>query len=458
MEEDNRNLQSLITRADLLKSLVDGVRPLTETQQRKLDQKLRLDWNYHSNSIEGNTLTVSETRAFILHGITAKGKPFRDYIEMKGHDQALKKLESIINKDTKITESLVKELHKIILVEPYTDDAAEINPGAYKKLPNYLYTATGERLDFLPPEEVAAQMNKLINWLNNHIEPPKRKRNKYDLHPILIATAFHVRFIQIHPFGDGNGRMARIMGNLILMLCGYTPAIIKLEQRKEYYAMLNLSTLENPQPLAEMIAAETIRTLQMTLDVSKGLPIDDDDDLDKRLEMLKRISETDEENIVRLHKKDIDINSFITTVINPLAHAIHGQFVKLEPLFADNYIETRVDQSGVKQKPPIAIGNTVINVFGEANSKNRKEFRLTISHLQYKKAGLKAFDVYWALVLKFEDSKYIISSEGSSDKYLIVKLYHQVLSETDIMEIAKKYFKYVLDKIEYNLENLDNDR
>src|SRR5690554_6950237 len=124
MEQDTDNLQSLLTQVDLLKALVDGLRPLTETQQRKLDQKLRLDWNYHSNSIEGNTLTASETRAFILHGITAKGKPFRDYLEMKGHDEALKKLESIVQKDTKITESLIKELHKIILAEPYTDEGA----------------------------------------------------------------------------------------------------------------------------------------------------------------------------------------------------------------------------------------------------------------------------------------------------------------------------------------------
>ncbi|MDP2686983.1 MAG: Fic family protein [Aequorivita sp.] len=443
MEEDNRNLQSLTTRADLLKSLVDGVRPLTETQQRKLDQKLRLDWNYHSNSIEGNTLTVSETRAFILHGITAKGKPFRDYIEMKGHDQALKKLESIINKDTKITESLIKELHKIILVEPYTDDAAEINPGAYKKLPNYLYTATGERLDFLAPEEVAAQMNKLINWLNNHIEPPKRKRNKYDLHPILIATAFHVRFIQIHPFGDGNGRMARIMGNLILMLCGYTPAIIKLEQRKEYYAMLNLSTLENPQPLAEMIAAETIRTLQMTLDVSKGLPIDEDDDLDKEISLI--LAQNKNKGLTKGPNVVFQVFEFVQEEI---WEKLQKPLSKFDQLFSDSktkrllngYKEERYPEKDLLQNPlKVSTKPKDKEIFGH----DIYEEEINSIVWEHTKYGLNVASVNKnieiKLIVEFELTHYTIKLhfEGGTI-YENAKLYADLMFDEDYIKIKEQ--------------------
>ena len=102
----------------------------------------------------------------------------------------------------------------MILVEPY-DGEAEINPGQYKKHPNYLYSPEGERIDFAPPEDTPRLMNRLVNWLNNHIDPPKRKKRKYGLHPLLIAAGFHCEFVQIHPFGDGNGRMARILTNLI---------------------------------------------------------------------------------------------------------------------------------------------------------------------------------------------------------------------------------------------------
>src|SRR5690606_20599377 len=110
-----------------------------------------------------------------------------DYVEMRGHNEALKKVEDIVHKDINITGNLIKELHKMVLVEPYTDSESEINPGHYKTRPNYLYSPEGERIDFVAPEEVAVKMNELVNWLSNHLDPPKRKKKKYDAHPLLIA-------------------------------------------------------------------------------------------------------------------------------------------------------------------------------------------------------------------------------------------------------------------------------
>ncbi|UWX54346.1 Fic family protein [Maribacter litopenaei] len=201
-------LPKIISELDKVKEKLDALRPLSAEQQQRLEQKLRLDWNYHSNSIEGNTLSAHETKAFILHGITAKGKPFRDYLEMRGHNEVLKKLLDLVDNDVMITENLIKELHKMIMVEPYSDEKAEINPGEYKTKPNYLYTVNKERIDFLPPAEVPEELNSLVNWLTNQIIKPKRKKNKYNLHPVLVSAAFQVRFIQIHPFGDGNGRLS----------------------------------------------------------------------------------------------------------------------------------------------------------------------------------------------------------------------------------------------------------
>lgn len=263
---------------DALRSELDALRPLPEDRASRLRQKLRLDWNYHSNSIEGGTLSASETRAFLLHGITAKGKPFRDYVEMRGHNEALKRIEAIVHQDLTITESFIKEIHKMILVEEFADENAEINPGQYKTRPNYLYSQLGERIDFTPPALVPAKMNELVNWLNNHIAPPKPKRHKYNLHPLLIATAFHWQFIQIHPFGDGNGRMARILMNLILMMCGYAPAIVRQEQRKEYYNALNLSDMQHLEPLAAFIGEACIASLELSIRAAQGEDISDDTD------------------------------------------------------------------------------------------------------------------------------------------------------------------------------------
>lgn len=84
MVDKNVNIVDVIQQMDVLKTELDQLRPIRADRLNKLEQKLRLDWNYHSNSIEGNTLSMSETKSFILWGVTAKGKPFRDYVEMKG--------------------------------------------------------------------------------------------------------------------------------------------------------------------------------------------------------------------------------------------------------------------------------------------------------------------------------------------------------------------------------------
>jgi Fic family protein len=288
MVYNDMKLVDVIQQMDALKAELDQLRPIRGDRLNKLEQKLRLDWNYHSNSMEGNTLSMSETKSFILWGVTAKGKPFRDYLEMKGHNEALQKLYGIIDQDFKITERLIKELHAMILVEAYADEKAEINPGEWKKIPNFLYSPTGERIDFASPEEVPSFMSDLVNWLNNHIDPPKRKKKKYDLHPLLVAAGFHTQFIKIHPFGDGNGRMSRILTNLILMLCGYVPAIIKLEERKDYYTAINTSSLDNPENLAFHLGKAEIHSLEIAIKAAKGERIEEPDDLDKQLSLLEQ--------------------------------------------------------------------------------------------------------------------------------------------------------------------------
>jgi Fic family protein len=284
------DLTELLQQLDTLKIELDELRPIARANMDRIVQKLRLDWNYHSNTIEGNSLTLSETRAFILHGITANGKPFRDYVEMRGHNEALKKIEQIVHKDLRITESLIKDIHQMILVEPYRGQNTEINPGQYKKMPNYLYSNTGERIDFEPPEDVPRLMNELINWTNNHLFSDylnKSSRKKYSLHPVLVASIFHLRFVNIHHFGDGNGRMARIISNLILMIKGYTPAIIQLQNRDDYYHAIGQSDATQINPLAIIFAQSILKTLEISIKGAKGENIDDLDDWQKELTLLQ---------------------------------------------------------------------------------------------------------------------------------------------------------------------------
>lgn len=451
-------LIQILERLREVKSEIDELGKLPKEVLQKINYKFRLDWNYYSNRMEGGTLTREETRSVMVGNITVDGKPMTDVIEMNGHDLVVREILKMGSGEVRISEKRIKDIHKAILQE--TEDVDRNRQiGNWKLTPNEIINYKGEKISFTAPADVADEMHALLNKTNAQLDAYFAGKKEAQ-HPLIIAADFHLGFVTIHPFFDGNGRTARILMNLILIACGYPPIIITDTEKLAYYQYLaDIQAYGGDKELmyAQMAGLE-MRSLMLVLKAAKGEDIEEEDDLDKRLEMLKRKSETNEENIVRLHKNDIDINSFISSVINPLANAINNQFIKLEEFFADNYIEILADQTGVKQKPPIAIENTVINVFAEATSKNRKEFRLIISHLQYKKAGLKAFDVYWALVLKFEDSKYIISYEGGSSKDLISRLYHHSLSETEIKEIANVYFKYVLDKIEYNLENPDNDR
>lgn len=449
-------LKEILDRLTELQTEISELGNLPKEVLQKINYKFRLDWNYYSNRMEGGTLTREETRSVMVGNITVDGKPIKDVMEMNDHDKVVREILKMGKGEVRISEKRIKEIHKAILKE--TDDASKNEQiGAWKTAPNEIINYKGEKISFTAPADVPVKMHDLLNQTNAELDAyfAGKKEAK---HPLIIAADFHLRFVSIHPFFDGNGRTGRILMNLILIACGYPPIIITDNGKQAYYQYLaDIQAYGGDKELMYFhMAGLEHRSLTLVLKAIKGEDIEEEDDLDKRLEMLKKISVSDEENTVRLHKKDIDINSFISLVINPLAHAIHGQFIKLEPLFADNYIETRVDQTGVKQKPPIAIGNTIMNVFAETTTNN--QFHLAISHLQYKNAGLNAFDVYWSLGLKFEDSKYILSYDVRGNKHTLTKLYHQQLSEAEMKTISNSYFKNVLDQIEDNLEKLDNGK
>lgn len=449
-------LQEILERITELQTEISELGKLPKEVLQKINYKFRLDWNYYSNRMEGGTLTREETRSVMVGNIRVDGKPIKDVMEMNGHDEVVRELLKMGKGEVRISERRIKEIHKTIIKETEDPDKNK-QIGKWKTAPNEIINYRGEKISFTAPTDVAAEIHDLLNQTNAELDAyfAGKKEGK---HPLIIAADFHLGFVSIHPFFDGNGRTARILMNLILISCGFPPIIITDNGKRAYYQYLaDIQAYGGDKELMYyQMAVLEMRSIIMVLNAAKGEEIEEEDDLDKRLEMLKRIAISDDENIVRLHKKDIDINSFISFVINPLAQAVRGQFIKLEPLFADNYIETRVDQTGVKQKPPIAIGNTIMNVFAEARTTN--QFHLAISHLQYKNAGLNAFNVYWSLELNFEDSKYILSYDVGGNKQTLTKLYHQHLSEVEVKTIANSYFKNVLDQIEVNLERMDNGK
>ena len=190
---------NILETIDGLKQQLDEYRPLPDDVVARVEQKLRIESNYHTNAIEGNSLTLGETRSLIPHGLTAHGKPMRDHLDVEGHDAAVKAIEFAIKDEQELTEAFIRSLHEVLLKEPYevpaiTPDGKPttrlITIGQYKTAPNNVKTSTGGIYHFLPPEQVKPAMTDLIDRL--------RCQEANGEHPIIIAANFHYEFVRIH--------------------------------------------------------------------------------------------------------------------------------------------------------------------------------------------------------------------------------------------------------------------
>lgn len=282
--------RGIIEIVDGLKQELDSLRPLPPDVIARVAQKVRLEFNYHSNAIEGNTLTLGETRNLILHGLTAHGKPMRDHLDIEGHDDAVKAMEEAVREKEALNGVFIRNLHAVLLKEPYEIDAITadgrltkrlISVGRYKTAPNNVRTSTGETFYYTPPEQVDAEMSDLIDWYRD-----SEGRNE---HPIVVAATFHYRFVRIHPFDDGNGRMARLLMNMILIRHGYTLAIVARESRKRYIQEIeDIAKTEDLSRFIAFIASCCEYTLSLHLRAARGESIEDADDINREIAIFKR--------------------------------------------------------------------------------------------------------------------------------------------------------------------------
>lgn len=206
---------------DALKAKLDCHRPLNPDVVKNLHEDLVLRWTYNSNAIEGNTLTLQETKV-ALEGITIGGKLLREHFEAINHKEAILFIEELASKKEQLTEHSIKQIHSLILTN--IDNA---NKGTYRKT-NVIISGAQHK----PPQniEVASRMENFIK---------EYEINKKNLHPVELASWVHIEFVGIHPFIDGNGRTSRLLMNLELIKAGYPPVVIRVEDRLEYYQALD---------------------------------------------------------------------------------------------------------------------------------------------------------------------------------------------------------------------------
>ncbi|MCY4047653.1 MAG: Fic family protein [Candidatus Dadabacteria bacterium] len=285
LEETNKRIEKLFKEWR-------GLQPLEPEYQEKLEKKIRLDWNFHSNHIEGNPLTVGETVSLLENKLREGGHSARDYDEMEGHDAAINEIKTLAE-DTKqtLTEAKLRNLNKMVLgSKPFMKDAItpdgkptrrKITPGIYKTEPNSVETATGEMHYFSDPSVVPAEMDDLMKWFRKNLDSQSK--------PIASFIAeLHYRFINIHPFDDGNGRVVRLLINYVLLRFGYPPLVIKSENKKSYIAALRKADDGDINALADYLGNALVFWLEKGVKAAKGESIEDIEDADKETEMFIR--------------------------------------------------------------------------------------------------------------------------------------------------------------------------
>lgn len=220
--------------------------PLSEKDRGRLSRRFTVDFNYNSNHIEGNTLTYGQTEILLLFGKVIGEADVRDVQEMTASNVGLKMMtEEADVKEMPLTQNFIRTLHKTLLREDYTvyrsspggmQTSYTVHAGQYKTRPNSVITRYGDRFEYASPEETAGLMTDLVDWYNAAEAEGK-------LSPVELAALFHYRFIRIHPFEDGNGRIARLMMNFILHRHGYPMIVVRSRRKSEYLEALHQTDL-----------------------------------------------------------------------------------------------------------------------------------------------------------------------------------------------------------------------
>jgi len=188
------------------------IKSFSKSQLKDVLDRFIANFTYESNAIEGNSLTLKDVAIVMFEKRAIEGKDLREIYETRNSRPLM---DLLMKKKFSITEKDIIKMHKMLMKD--MDERT-----GYKQIPNYI---TGSPVELTLPEKVEKEMRELIEWYDKSIE---------EMHPIQVSALFHSKFIKIHPFEDGNGRVGRFISNAILINQGYPPFIIRKSQRDAY--------------------------------------------------------------------------------------------------------------------------------------------------------------------------------------------------------------------------------
>lgn len=360
MAEISEILKQIETQTAIYKSLL----PLKPQDSERLHKKFRLEFNYNSNHIEGNTLTYGETELLLIFDQTKGNHEHREYEEMKAHDMALVMIEQeATDKERPLTEQFIRQLNDCLLVRPFWKEAItndgqatrkQIIPGQYKTTPNSVRLQNGEIFHYASPDEVPIKMQELVDWYN---------QNSAVENPIFLAALLHYKFVCIHPFDDGNGRIARLLMNYVLLKNNYPMVVIKSDKKKEYLAALNHADVGEVDAFVNYIGEQLLWSLDLSIKAAKGESLEETGDYLKEIELIKR-KVSRKENIVKSPKIVFETFCNIHDSVWPTVEITLKNF---DELFSETRIAHFVNNSPEKIENTPGT-NSIVNAFKDAVS------------------------------------------------------------------------------------------
>jgi Fic family protein len=417
-----------------------SLQPLKPEDEKRLWRKLLLDWNYHSNRIEGNTLTYGETELLLVHGTASGDHDLRQYNEMQAHDVAIAHVRAMAAEQRVLSEADIRDLNRILLKEPYWKEAItaegmatrkEIVPGEYKTAPNSVRTASGEIFHYADPADVPIRMGELVSWLRQEMVGGS-------LHPLEIASKLHHDFVLIHPFDDGNGRTARLLVNYVLMRNGYLPLVVPTEKKDTYLAALRLADAGDLTSLTEHLASWAKISLERGIRAAKGESVEEPDDLVKEIELFKRRQGTRQAPGVQ--RSPAVLRELCASTILPLFDDLVSSLAVLNDLFSDIKIGTNLPASGNWREAVVSWGK---------KDDPMEDLAEDLIHLSYKFSGFKGSSgkiIEAEVTLYVHLSTYYYAADFHYSP-VVKRPYSDPLDERERKLITKEALDYVFRQI-----------
>lgn len=444
-------MNELITIKELEQRL-ESLSPLEISRRNILEKKFRLEFNYNTNHIEGSTITYSETELLLIFDDAKGNHSMRELEEMKGSDVAFQLIKDLaIDNERPLTEQNIKYLNEILLVRPFWKEAITpdgqntrrlIKVGDYKEHPNSVRLQNGEIFEYATPADTPILMTELIDWF-------RQEEEKKDLHPVQLAALLHYKFVRIHPFDDGNGRISRLLMNYVLFKNNLPPIIIKTELKREYLAALNRADTGDVDYFVKYIAQQLIWSLEISIKAALGENIDEPGDLVKKIKMLKQKMKIGNEKVNVIKSKEVLINT-IDTTLEPMLLKVSEDLSEFNSMFKSS-TESLIVPSG---SGSTSLGNTLAKSI--ATLRNHISTNVTYSKVAYQHIfnNFRTVDISKTFNCSFEvifhANVYEIVPLG--DKPFLSKLYDEAFSDSEIQNLVELLGLKLAKEIEEALE------